>query len=87
MTRGGSKHVLQEKLSTGDRHRVLCHGGKVMIDHPGSIAYLRQMAERCRRAAEEKSGAQAEELLELAERCEERLAEHARTSEVLAEEE
>jgi hypothetical protein len=58
-----------------------------MIDHPGSVAYLRRMAERCRSAAEEKSGAQAEELLEMAERCEERLAQYARTSEVLADEE
>ncbi|HWI27223.1 MAG TPA: hypothetical protein VN668_09660 [Stellaceae bacterium] len=57
-----------------------------MIGRSGSIVYLRQMAERCRRAAEETSGSEAAELVELAERCEERLAEHEHASEVLAEE-
>ena len=55
-----------------------------MTDRSGSIAYLRQMAERCRRAAAETSGAEARELVALAERCEERLAEHAHASAVLA---
>jgi hypothetical protein len=58
-----------------------------MMDHSGSVAYLRRMAERCRRAAEDKRGEEARELLELAERCEARLAERAWASEVLAEEE
>jgi hypothetical protein len=57
-----------------------------MTDHSGSMAYLRQMAERCRRAAGEKRGVEARELLDLAERCEERLAERVWASEVLAEE-
>jgi hypothetical protein len=58
-----------------------------MSDHSGSIAYLRRMAERCRRAAEDREGEEARELLELAERCEERLAERSWAREVLAEEE
>lgn len=58
-----------------------------MMDHPGSVSYLRRMAEQCRRAAAEKSGAEAEELVALAERCEERLAERARAGAVLAAEE
>ena len=58
-----------------------------MIDHSGSVTYLRRMAELCRRAAAEKSGAEAEELVELAERCEERLAERVRAGEILADEE
>ena len=44
------------------------------------------MAERCRSAAEELTGAEARELIELAERCEQRLAEHVRASELVAEE-
>jgi hypothetical protein len=57
-----------------------------MLDHPGSIVYLRRMAEQCRSAASEKSGEEAQELVELAERCEQRLAERERVSEALAEE-
>jgi hypothetical protein len=57
-----------------------------MLDHPGSIVYLRRMAEQCRCAANEKSGEEAEELVALAERCEQRIAERARASEALAEE-
>jgi hypothetical protein len=57
-----------------------------MTDHSGTMTYLRQMAERCRRAAEEKVGDEARELLELAERCEARLVERARATEVIAEE-
>ncbi len=58
-----------------------------MIDRPGSMVYLRRMAERCRRAAEELSGDEARDLVDLAERCEERLAERARASELVASEE
>jgi hypothetical protein len=57
-----------------------------MLDHPGSIVYLRRMAEQCRSAASEKSGEEARALVDLAERCEQRLAERARVSEALAEE-
>jgi hypothetical protein len=57
-----------------------------MLDHPGSIVYLRRMAEQCRSAASEKSGEEAQALVELAERCEQRLAERERVSEALAEE-
>jgi len=58
-----------------------------MIDRPGSIVYLRRMAERCRRAAQELSGEEARDLVDLAERCEERLAESARVGELVASEE
>jgi len=58
-----------------------------MVVQAGSIAYLRQMAARCRRAAQETSGAQARELVDLAERCEERLAERERASDLVASEE
>jgi hypothetical protein len=58
-----------------------------MIDRPGSVTYLRRMAEQCRRAAQEKSGEEAWALVDLAQRCEERLAERARTSELVASEE
>jgi hypothetical protein len=58
-----------------------------MIDRPGSVAYLRRMAERCRRAAEELSGDEARDLVDIAERCEERLAERSRASELVASEE
>jgi hypothetical protein len=58
-----------------------------MTDRPGSIVYLRRMAERCRRAAEELSGGDARDLVDLAERCEERLAERARVSAFIASEE
>lgn len=56
------------------------------MDHSGSIAYLRRMAERCRHAASETSGEEAQELVEMAERCEARLAERARAKEALADE-
>jgi len=46
-----------------------------MVDRAGSIAYLRQMAERCRKAARELGGDEARELVALAEGCEARLAE------------
>jgi hypothetical protein len=55
-----------------------------MVDRAGSIAYLRQMAERCRRAAREVSEAEARELVALAEGCEERLAETERVRELVA---
>lgn len=58
-----------------------------MIDRPGSIAYLRRMAERCRRAADELGGDEALELVDIARRCEERLAEQKRASELVASEE
>jgi len=54
-----------------------------MLDHPGSIAYLRQMAERCRHAARELDDAEAHELLALAECFEERLAERERADELV----
>jgi hypothetical protein len=57
-----------------------------MMDHPGSIVYLRRMAEQCRCAANEKTGEEAQELVALAERCEERIAERERAGEALAEE-
>lgn len=58
-----------------------------MIDRPGSIAYLRSMAERCRRAAQELGGDEARDLVDLAERCEERLAERERADDLVASEE
>lgn len=58
-----------------------------MIDRPGSIVYLRRMAERCRRAAAELTGEAAHDLVDLAERCEERLAERQHASELVASEE
>jgi len=58
-----------------------------MAGTSGSIAYLRQMAERCRRAAEDQRGEDAQYLLEIAEGCEERLAEQERAAEVVASEE
>lgn len=58
-----------------------------MIDRPGSVAYLRRMAERCRSAAQELSGDEARDLVDLAERCEERLAERKRAGELVASEE
>jgi hypothetical protein len=57
-----------------------------MIDRPGSVAYLRSMAERCRYAAQELSGDEARELVEIAQRCEARLAERERVSELVASE-
>lgn len=56
------------------------------MDHSGSITYLRRMAQRCRRAASEMSGEEAQELVDLAQRCEARLAERTRAAEVLADE-
>jgi hypothetical protein len=44
------------------------------------------MAERCRRAAKELSDDEARALVDIAERCEERLAEHARTRELVVSE-
>jgi len=58
-----------------------------MSNNSGTIRYLRQMAERCRRAAEESSGEEALYLVELAESCEQRLAERERTETILATEE
>jgi hypothetical protein len=58
-----------------------------MAGTSGSIAYLRQMAERCRRAAEDQRGEDAQYLVEIAEGCEERLAEQERAAEVVASEE
>ena len=55
-----------------------------MNDRPGSIVYLRKMAERCRRAAQELSGDEARDLVDIAERCEERLAERQRIAELVA---
>jgi hypothetical protein len=57
-----------------------------MIDRPGSIVYLRRMAERCRRAAQELGGDEARYLVDIAERCEERLAEREWVSELVASE-
>jgi len=57
-----------------------------MNDRPGSIVYLRKMAERCRRAAQELSGDEARDLVDIAERCEERLAERQRIAELVASE-
>jgi hypothetical protein len=58
-----------------------------MAGTSGSIAYLRHMAERCRRAAEDRQGEDARYLVEIAERCEERLAEQERAAEMVASEE
>ncbi len=58
-----------------------------MAGTSGSIAYLRQMAERCRRAAEGQQGEDARYLVELAESCEGRLAEQERAAEMVASEE
>jgi hypothetical protein len=58
-----------------------------MAGSSGSIAYLRHMAERCRRAAEGQRDDDARYLMEIAESCEERLAEQERAAEVVASEE
>ena len=58
-----------------------------MAGTSGSIAYLRHMAERCRQAAENQPGADARYLVEIAESCEERLAEQERAAEMVASEE
>jgi|HubBroStandDraft_1064217.scaffolds.fasta_scaffold270174_2 hypothetical protein len=64
------------------------HRGGGMSNNSGAILYLRKMAERCRRAAEEsRSGEEAQYLVELAESCEERLAERERAETILATEE
>jgi hypothetical protein len=56
-----------------------------MSNNSGAILYLRKMAERCRRAAEESlSDKEAQYLIELAESCEERLAERERAETILA---
>jgi hypothetical protein len=58
-----------------------------MSNNSGSISYLRKMAERCRRAAEEsRSGDEAHSLVELAESCEQRLAAREMTETILASE-
>jgi hypothetical protein len=58
-----------------------------MAGTSGSIAYLRYMAERCRRAAEDQQGEAARNLMEIAASCEERLAEHEHAAEMVASEE
>jgi hypothetical protein len=59
-----------------------------MSNNSGTILYLRKMAERCRRAAEEsRSDEEAQYLVELAASCEERLADRERTETILASEE
>lgn len=58
-----------------------------MAGTSGSIAYLRQMAERCRRAAEDRRGEEAHYLMEIAQSCEERLAEQEHAAEMIASEE
>jgi hypothetical protein len=56
-----------------------------MSNNSGTIFYLRKMAERCRRAAEEsRSDKEAQYLVELAQGCEERLAERERAETILA---
>lgn len=54
-----------------------------MVDRAGSIANLRQMAERCRAVARE-LGDEAGELVALGKGCEERLAETAWARELVA---
>jgi hypothetical protein len=64
------------------------HRGGGMSNNSGAIFYLRKMAERCRSAAEESSSdKEALYLVELAESCEERLAERERAETILATEE
>jgi aspartate/glutamate racemase len=59
-----------------------------MSNNSGTISYLRKMAERCRRAAEEsRSDEEAQYLVEIAQSCEERLAERQRAEMILASEE
>ena len=58
-----------------------------MAGTSGSITYLRHMAERCRRAAEGQDSNEARYLMEIAESCEERLAEQERAAEIVASEE
>jgi hypothetical protein len=57
-----------------------------MAGMSGSIAYLRHMAERCRRAAEDQEGEEARYLVKIAESCEERLAEQERAAAMVASE-
>ena len=62
-------------------------GGR-MSNNSGTISYLRKMAERCRRAAEEsRSGEEAQSLVALARSCEQRLVDRQRTETILASEE
>jgi len=68
------------------RDRALPGGVEAMMERPGSTAHLQRMAERCRRVAKELSDDEARALVDIAERCEERLAEHARTRELVASE-
>jgi hypothetical protein len=64
------------------------HRGGGMSNNAGAILYLRKMADRCRRAAEEsRSGEEAQYLVELAQSCEERLAEREHAETILAMEE
>jgi hypothetical protein len=77
----------EPNLSTGRRRSAPHRGGEAMTDRSGSVAYLRRMAERCRRAAAEMEGTEARELVELARRCEDRIAERERADEMLAAEE
>jgi hypothetical protein len=58
-----------------------------MDDYSGTIAYLRSMAERCRRAAEELHGEDAKYLVALAQDCEQRLAERRKAAQLIASEE
>jgi hypothetical protein len=58
-----------------------------MAGTSGSITYLRHMAERCRRAAEGQESDESRYLMEIAQRCEERLAEQERAAEMVASEE
>jgi hypothetical protein len=53
----------------------------------GTNFYLRKMAERFRRAAQERSGEDALYLMALAEGCERRLAERERAAALVASEE
>jgi hypothetical protein len=60
--------------------------GKAVSDCSGTIAYLRKMAERCRRAAQECRGDEALYLAALANDCEQRLAERVKVAEIVASE-
>jgi hypothetical protein len=56
-----------------------------MSNISGTILYLRKMAERCRRAAEEsRSDEEAQVLVDLAVSCEERVAEREKAELMLA---
>jgi hypothetical protein len=58
-----------------------------MDDYSGTIAYLRSMADRCRRVAEELRGEDAQYLVALAQDCEQRLAERQKAARLVASEE